>query len=139
MLIGEYNHTLDVKGRVNFPIRLREELGARFIITKGLDQCLFVYSTDEWEKLEKKISELPMSKSRNLQRFFFSGAAEVEADKLGRVLIPGNLREYALLEKDVVIIGASVRAEIWDKSRWEQECSELSHESVELAMDELGF
>ena len=110
MLIGEYQHTLDPKGRVNFPARLRESLGSTFIITKGLDNCLYVYSMEEWKVLEDKIRALPMSKSRNLQRFFFAGAAEAEPDKQGRVLIPAHLREYAGLTKDVTVIGASVRA-----------------------------
>ncbi len=139
MLIGEYAHNVDVKGRVNFPARLREDLGLRFVITKGLDNCLFVYSLEEWANLEQKIKALPMSKSRNLQRFLFAGACEVEPDKQGRVLIPANLREYAGLTKDVMVIGASNRAEIWDRDRWSQECSQLDSQSVADAMDELGF
>lgn len=139
MLIGEYQHGMDVKGRVSFPAKLREGLGARFIVTKGLDNCLFVYSESEWQELEEKIRALPMSKARGLQRFFFAGAVDVEPDKQGRVLIPANLREYAGLSKDIMIIGASVRAEIWDKDRYEQSCSELTAEMVEEAMDELGF
>ncbi len=139
MLIGEYAHNIDVKGRLNFPARLREDLGIRFVITKGLDNCLFVYSQEEWANLEQKIKSLPMSKARNLQRFLFAGACEVEPDKQGRVLIPANLREYAGLEKDVMVIGASNRAEIWDRDRWMQECSQLDSQSVADAMDELGF
>lgn len=139
MLIGEYQHNLDEKGRVNFPAKLREGLGARFIITKGLDDCLFVYSEREWEVLEDKIRALPVSKSRGLQRFLFAGAVDVEPDKQGRVVIPQNLREYAGLEKEVMIIGASVRAEIWDKGRWERSCGELTADMVAQAMDDLGF
>ena len=139
MLIGEYQHALDPKGRVNFPVRLRESLGATFIVTKGLDNCLYVYSMEEWKVLEDKIRALPMSKSRNLQRFFFAGAVEVEPDKQGRVLIPSNLREYAGLTKDVTIIGASVRAEIWDSQRYEASCEELTSDSIAASMDELGF
>lgn len=139
MLIGEYSHSLDVKGRVNFPAKLREGLGNRFILTKGLDGCLFVYSEQEWLVLEDKIRTLPMSKARNLQRFLFAGAVDVEPDKQGRVLIPANLREYAGLDKDVMIIGASVRAEIWDKQRWEESCGDLTSDMVAQAMDELGF
>ena len=129
MLIGEYQHTLDPKGRVNFPARLRE----------GLDNCLYVYSMEEWKVLEDKIRALPMSKSRNLQRFFFAGAAEAEPDKQGRVLIPAHLREYAGLTKDVTVIGASVRAEIWDSERYQSSCEELTSDSIAESMDELGF
>ena len=139
MLIGEYQHTLDPKGRVNFPARLRESLGSTFIITKGLDNCLYVYSMEEWKVLEDKIRALPMSKSRNLQRFFFAGAAEAEPDKQGRVLIPAHLREYAGLAKDVTVIGASVRAEIWDSERYQSSCEELTSDSIAESMDELGF
>ena len=139
MLIGEYQHTLDPKGRVNFPARLRESLGSTFIITKGLDNCLYVYSMEEWKVLEDKIRALPMSKSRNLQRFFFAGAAEAEPDKQGRVLIPAHLREYVGLTKDVTVIGASVRAEIWDSERYQSSCEELTSDSIAESMDELGF
>ena len=139
MLIGEYQHTLDPKGRVNFPARLRESLGSTFIITKGLDNCLYVYSMEEWKVLEDKIRALPMSKSRNLQRFFFAGAAEAEPDKQGRVLIPAHLREYAVLTKYLTVIGASVRAEIWDSERYQSSCEELTSDSIAESMDELGF
>ena len=139
MLIGEYQHSLDDKGRVNFPARLREGLGARFIITKGLDNCLFVYSEEEWKVLEDKIKALPLSKSRDVQRFFFAGASDVVPDKQGRVVIPANLREYAGLTKDVMVIGASVRAEIWDKDRWLKSCGAVTSETIAEAMDSLGF
>lgn len=139
MLIGEYLHAIDLKGRLNFPARLREDFGESFIITKGLDNCLFCYSENEWNKLEEKIAALPLSKSRNLQRFLFAGAVVAEPDKQGRVLIPQNLRDYAGLQKDVMIIGASNRAEIWDRKRYEGTCGELSSDAVAEAMDELGF
>ena len=139
MLIGEYAHTLDVKGRVNFPAKLLADLGDHFILSKGLDGCLFVYSAEEWGNLERKIKELPLSKSRPLQRYFFAGAAEVEVDKQGRIVIPQKLREHAGLEKEVMIIGASSRAEIWDKERWNQSCEELTPETIESAMEELGL
>lgn len=137
MLIGEYAHSLDSKGRVNFPAKLRESLGSRFFITKGLDGCLFVYSEEEWKALENKIRALPMSKGRQLQRFFFAGAAEAEPDKQGRVLIPNSLREYAGLEKDIMFVGTLVRAEIWDKEKWEQNCNALTADMIAEAMDEL--
>ncbi|CDZ24436.1 MraZ protein [[Clostridium] cellulosi] len=139
MLIGEYQHIVDAKGRVFIPARFREELGLRFIVSKGLDNCLFVYSIKEWALLEEKIRSLPLSKARNLQRFFFAGAAEVEADKQGRVLIPQSLRDYASLTKEVTIIGASNRVEIWDKQKWEDMCEGITPQSIAEAMDELGF
>lgn len=139
MLIGEFGHSLDAKGRVHFPAKLREDLGDSFIITKGLDNCLFAYSTDEWKILEDKIRTLPMSKSRTLQRFFFAGAVEVEADKQGRILIPANLREYAGLDKDVIVVGASVRAEIWDAAKYHEICEGITADNVADAMDLLGF
>lgn len=139
MLIGEYQHTVDLKGRVNFPAKFREDIGERFIVTKGLDQCLFVYSEPEWATLEEKIKSQPMSKSRNIQRFLFASACEVEADKQGRIVIPQNLREYAGIQKDVMIIGASVRAEIWDLENWNRQCEDITPEMIASAMDELGF
>ncbi len=139
MLTGQYSHSLDAKGRVNFPARLREELGERFVITRGLDSCLFVYSMEEWKLLADKLHQLPISKSAALSRFFFAGAAEVEPDKQGRVLLPAHLREYAGLERDVVIAGVSNRAEIWDSARWEQQNQLLTAEAVAGAMDALGF
>lgn len=139
MLTGQYAHSLDAKGRVNFPVRLREELGERFIITRGLDNCLFVYSMEEWQQLADKLSGLPISKSAKLKRFFFSSAAEVEPDKQGRILLPGHLREYAGLVRDVTIAGVSNRAEIWDTARWEENNAQLTSEAIAQAMDELGF
>ncbi len=139
MLTGQYSHNLDPKGRISFPARLREELGERFMVTRGLDNCLFVYSMEEWELLAAKLRELPISKSAPLNGFFFSGVAEVEPDKQGRVLLPAHLREYAGLEKDVTIAGVFNRAEIWDTARWEQNNALLTSESIAAAMDELGF
>ena len=139
MLIGEFLHAIDVKGRVFMPAKLREELSECFIITKGLDDCLYGYSIDEWQILEEKIRELPMSKARNLQRFFFSGAVDVEVDKQGRILLPANLREYAGLVKDAIIIGASNHIEIWDKAKWVASSAELTSDLIANAMDELGF
>ncbi len=139
MLMGEYEHTLDPKGRVIFPAKLREDLGDNFIIAKGLDGCLFVYPPSQWQRLQDAINALPFSKASDLQRFFFSGACEAISDKQGRVLIPANLRQYAGLDKDIVIIGASVRAEIWDKAKWSAKNALLTSESIESVMDSLGF
>lgn len=139
MLYGEYEHALDAKGRVTFPAKLREELGDRFYITKGLNDCLFVYSEPEWAELEQKLRALPMSKSRKLQMFFFAGAAEAEADKQGRVLVPANLREFAGLDKNVMIVGTSARAEIWDRERYRKFNEDITSDQIEEAMDTLGF
>ena len=138
-LMGTYSHNIDAKGRMNFPTKLRESLGDSFIITRGLDGCLFVYSREEWAVMEEKISSMPLSKGKNVQRFFFSNAAEIEADKQGRMRIPAHLREYAGLEKDVMVIGAVNRAEIWDKERWNKLNDSFSEDMLTEAMDELGF
>lgn len=143
LFIGEYQHNIDSKGRVIIPSRFREDLGYKFVITKGLDHCLFVYSLQEWENLETKLKTLPLTNkdARAFVRFFFSGAAECEADKQGRVLIPANLREYAKLDKDVVVIGVSTRVEIWDKTLWDQYNSDdnISPEAIAEKMEFLGI
>ena len=136
---GEFQHNIDAKGRLFIPAKFREELGKMFIITKGLDGCLFVYSASAWAVLEDNINQLPQSKSRNLQRFFFSSAADCVPDAQGRVLIPQNLREYAALQKEVTIIGVSGRVEIWNTARWKAINEELTPESIAEAMEELGF
>lgn len=121
MFLGEFQHTIDDKGRIIIPAKFREALGADFIVTRGLDNCLFVYPRQEWNLLEQKLKQLPMMKSdaRAFTRFFFSGASECEWDKQGRVNVPVHLREYAKLEKECVVIGVSTRVEIWDKATWE--------------------
>ncbi|MDU4959748.1 MAG: division/cell wall cluster transcriptional repressor MraZ [Sporomusaceae bacterium] len=122
MLLGEYQHSIDSKGRVILPAKFREELGEQCIATKGLEKCLFVYPRQEWSTIENKLKQLPLAKAeaRAFVRFFFSGAAELECDKQGRVLIPANLRSYAALEKDIVVIGVLNRIEIWDRIAWEE-------------------
>ena len=107
MFFGEYEHTIDAKGRVIIPARLREALGEQFMITKGLDGCLFVYPMDQWAAFEEKLQALPLNQpsARAFARFFFSGAMEGELDKQGRVMVPPNLREYGKLSKDIVIAG----------------------------------
>lgn len=139
MLIGEYQHNIDAKGRVAVPSKFRDDLGALFYITKGLDNCLFVLPNDEWNRLVEKIKALPISKARGLQRFFFSGAAEVMPDKQGRILIPQQLREHAGLDKEVTFIGASSRVEIWNSSKWTVFNSELTQENIAQAMDMLDL
>jgi len=121
VLIGEYEHSLDSKGRLIMPAKLRENIGERFLLTKGLDGCLFAFSTQEWENFEQKLKSLPLSNknSREFTRFFLSGATECEIDKQGRFLIPNNLRKSANLIKDIIIIGVGTRIEIWNKEEWE--------------------
>ncbi len=143
LFIGEYQHTIDSKGRVIMPVKFREALGSKFVLTKGLDSCLFVYPNEEWINFEKKLRSLPLTSrdARAFIRFFFAGACECELDKQGRILIPGNLREYAGLEKDLVIIGVSTRVEIWSKDKWDEynNTSDLDHESIVEKMAELGI
>lgn len=143
MFIGEYQHTIDPKGRVIMPAKFREGLGEKFVLTKGLDHCLFAYPNEEWGILEKKLRSLPLTNkdARAFIRFFFAGACECELDKQGRILIPANLREYAGLERDVVIIGVSTRVEIWSKDRWDEynNASSLDHEAIVERMAELGI
>jgi len=124
MFYGEYEHTLDVKGRVIIPAKFREifkeHYTERFFITRGLDQCLFVFTEEVWKSQERKFREMPFTKgeARRFNRLFFSGAAEVLCDKQGRVLIPDYLKSFAAIEQDVMIIGVSDRIEIWSKEKW---------------------
>lgn len=139
MLIGEYQHNIDPKGRVIVPAKFREDLGNSFYITKGLDGCLFVLPPLEWSRLQEKVSAMPISKARGLQRFFFSGAVEAEPDRQGRILIPQMLRDYAGLSRDVTFIGASSRAELWDTGRWNAFNATLTESNIAEAMDELDL
>jgi len=141
MFTGEYQHTLDGKGRVIVPSRLREGLGDSFVITRGLDHCLFVYPNVEWVRLEQKMKQLPITRrdSRAFMRLFFSGAMEVEADKQGRILIPQNLREYAGIEKEVMFIGVSSRVEIWSEPAWKEYFGEADDNYEELAEKLVDF
>ena len=122
MFIGEYQHSLDSKNRIIVPAKLRDGLGSKFVITKGLDGCLYAYPLDEWKTLENKLKTLPLTNkdARSFVRFFFSGACEVELDKQFRGLIPQNLKEYAKIEKDIVSIGVLSRVEIWSREMWEE-------------------
>ncbi|KYO66672.1 division/cell wall cluster transcriptional repressor MraZ [Thermovenabulum gondwanense] len=143
MFIGQYLHSLDSKGRVIMPSKFREGLGENFILTKGLDRCLFAYPMNEWKVIEEKLKALPLAKkeARAFLRLFFSGAVEAEVDKQGRILIPPILREYAGIEKDVVIIGVSNRVEIWSKEEWDvySKGQEESYEEIAENLVELGI
>ena len=141
MLIGEYEHSLDAKGRLIMPAKLRQDMGEKFIITKGLDGCLFAFSQNEWLNFETKLKALPLSdrNARNFVRFFLSGATECEIDKQGRFLIPSNLRISAGLVKETVVIGVGTRLEIWDKATW-QKCDEnISADEIAENMTMLGI
>jgi len=122
VLIGEYEHSLDAKGRLIMPAKLRTDMGEKFIITKGLDGCLFVFSQIEWSNFESKLKELPLTNknARDFVRFFLSGATECEIDKQGRFLLVNTLREYAEITKEVIIIGVGTRLEIWNKDKWKK-------------------
>ena len=135
MFIGEYEHNVDAKGRIIMPAKLREDIGDKFIITKGLDGCLFAYSQAEWANFEEKLKALPLAQknARNFVRFFLSGAVECEIDKQGRFLIPANLREHALLDKEVVIIGVGTRLEIWNRETWKTYSSDENISADEIA------
>ncbi|RAV19799.1 division/cell wall cluster transcriptional repressor MraZ [Paenibacillus contaminans] len=144
MFMGEHQHSIDEKGRMIIPAKFREALGTTFVITRGLDQCLFVYPMEEWKVLEQKLKALPLMKSdaRAFTRFFFSGATECELDKQGRVNIPGNLVEHAKLAKDCVVLGVSNRVEIWAKEQWgsyfaesEQSFNEIAEKLVDFNFD----
>lgn len=135
MFIGEYEHNIDAKGRVTMPVKLREDIGDTFIVTKGLDGCLFAYSQSEWNNFEEKLKSLPLTNknARDFVRFFLSGAIECEIDKQGRFLIPGNLRNYAKLEKETIIIGVGTRIEIWNKEEWTNYSSDENISADEIA------
>ncbi|QCR31704.1 division/cell wall cluster transcriptional repressor MraZ [Lysinibacillus sp. SGAir0095] len=141
MFMGEYQHSVDAKGRLIVPSKFREDLGNTFVITRGLDNCLFGYPMDEWRKLEEKLKELPMTKkdARAFARFFFSGATEVEIDKQGRINIPSTLSTYAKIEKECVVLGVSSKIEIWAKEAWESYFNEAEDSFNEIAENLIGF
>lgn len=143
MFLGEFQHALDAKGRVTIPARLREGLGDNFIATKGMDNCLFLYPLAEWQALEQKLHSLPFTRKdvRAFVRFFFSGACECEVDRQGRIVLPVPLREYAGVDKEVVIVGVGSRVEIWARERWSEYVRGAGDAYDEIAekLDELGF
>lgn len=141
MLIGQYVNKIDDKKRLIIPKEMREELGEKFYVTRGLDGCLFVMSELEWTAFQSKIRQQPMSKARELQRYFFSNAVSATPDKQGRVLLTQSLMDVAGLTKEVVIVGADNRAELWDKDRWDNwnfaNGDDMS-ESIAALMEEIG-
>ena len=143
LLIGEYEHTIDEKGRIKMPSKLKEDICEKFVITQGLDGCLFAYSQKEWKNFEDKLRTFPLTNkdARALKRFFLARATECEVDKQGRFLISGNLREFANLKKEVVIIGVLDKIEIWSKDRWDKYSKEENLQADEIAqrMENLGI
>ncbi|AEH53069.1 division/cell wall cluster transcriptional repressor MraZ [Weizmannia coagulans] len=141
MFMGEYRHNIDVKGRLIVPAKFREQLGDTFVITRGLDRCIFGYPADEWKQVEEKLKSLPLTKkdARAFTRFFFSGATECEWDKQGRILIPAPLLSYAKLEKECVVLGVSNRIEIWSKDLWEEYFQESEASFADIAENLIDF
>lgn len=143
MFMGEYQHSIDEKGRIIIPAKFREDLGEKFIVTRGLDNCLFVYPLVQWKILEEKIKELPTSHAdtRAFVRMFFSGAVEAELDKQGRVVIPQHLREHARIERDAYVIGVSTKVEIWSKESWENYSNQAqqSYEAIAEKIIDIGI
>ncbi|WP_075981026.1 division/cell wall cluster transcriptional repressor MraZ [Bacillus massilinigeriensis] len=141
MFMGEYHHNVDMKGRLIVPAKFRDDLGETFVITRGLDQCLFGYPLEEWKILEEKLKGLPLTKkdARAFTRFFFSGATECELDKQGRINITTPLLQYAKLEKECVIVGVSNRIEIWSKPLWEDFFAQSEDSFAEIAENMIGF
>lgn len=141
MFMGEYRHNVDDKGRLIVPTKFRENLGTSFVVTRGLDHCLFVYPLVEWKHLEQKLKALSFTKAdaRAFTRFFFSGASDAELDKQGRVLLPSNLRDYSRITKECVIIGVSTRIEIWCKDEWESYYTESEDSFNKIAESIVDF
>ena len=143
MLIGQYNLTLDERGRITIPSKFRDSILGDFVLTKGLDICVFLYPKNEWERITSKLKELPLSNknARAFLRNFYSGAVTSSIDKQGRVLLPQNLRDHAEMGKELVIIGLDTRAEIWAQDKWEEFNSQegLSYEEQAQTLDQLGI
>ncbi|KIL47620.1 division/cell wall cluster transcriptional repressor MraZ [Jeotgalibacillus campisalis] len=141
MFMGEYQHNIDTKGRIIVPAKHREYVEDVFVITRGLDQCLFGYPMNEWRRLEEKVRSLPVTKkdARAFARFFFSGAVECEIDKQGRINLPKNLLDYAKIEKECMILGVSSRIEIWGKSIWDTYLDEQEDSFAEIAENLIDF
>ncbi len=143
MFLGEFTHSLDAKGRIIIPSKFRESLGFEYVLTKGLDGCLFLFSKEEWLLFEEKLRMLPFAnkEARAFVRFFTAGATEGSLDKQGRVLIPQNLREHSEIEENGVIIGTPNRIEIWSEENWDNytNSEDLSYEKIASQMEELGF
>ena len=141
MFMGEDNHTIDAKGRLIIPSKFREALGSEFVLTKGLDGCLFVFPMKEWEAFEEKLRSLPLidKNARKFSRFFLAGASTCELDKQGRILVPGTLREFAQMDKEVVLTGMLDRIEVWSKEQWLENNAYDDMDDIAQSMQELGL
>ena len=141
MFMGEYNHTIDAKGRLIIPAKFRGLLGEEFILTRGLDGCLSIYPMDEWKTFEEKLRALPLTNknARTFSRFFVAGATMCELDKQGRILVPQTLREFAGLEKDVVLTGNLNRIEVWSREKWSENCNYDDMDCIAEGMQDMGI
>ena len=143
MFMGEHLHTIDDKGRLTIPAKFREELGEQFMVTKGLDSCLFVFPQPEWFRFEEKLKALPISRpqAREFVRFFYAGAAECDIDKQGRILLPAPLKQHARLDRDAVVVGVMNRVEIWSQTLWESYSieAEKNYGEAAQALVDLGI
>ena len=138
-MLGEYSHTIDSKGRLFMPAKLREELGEAFYLCRGLNGCLFVYSSADWKDFEDKVNAMPITKAIKIQRNIFPTAGRCEPDAQGRILIPPKLREYARLDKSAMVVGMGNHTEIWNPEAWEIVAKEQTDDTLAESMDELGF
>ena len=138
-LKGTYYQSMDVKGRMTFPAKLREIIGEKFIVTRGSDGCLFVYSQEDFDRKNEQLKNLPMKASKDFQRFFTGGATVAEPDKQGRILIPAALRKWAELEKDVIVLGVNDRCEIWSKEKWEEFNENIDSDALLEALEGVGL
>ena len=143
MLSGEFKHNLDSKNRLTIPAKLRTELGEKPVLTRGLDNCLFIYPNRDWQLFMEKLNKLPLgqAKARNFKRFILSGASEIDIDEMGRVLIPEPLKKYSGLKKEIVIVGVGDRIELWSEEAWNKYISAAEKESGDLAegLSEFGI
>ena len=141
MFMGEYNHTIDAKGRLIIPSRFRELLGEEFVLTRGLDGCLSIYPMDEWVAFEEKLRALPLTNkdARTFSRFFVAGATTCQLDKQGRILVPQTLRQFAGLDKDVVLTGNLNRIEAWSKEKRSENCNYDDMDSIAESMQNIGI
>ena len=141
MFMGRYNHTIDPKGRLSIPSKYREVLGDEFVVSKGMDGCLYVYANDDWKVFEGKLASLPLmsEEARQFARFFLSGAQPVTVDKQGRILMPQDLREFAGREKDVVLAGMGSRIEIWSLERWKANNDSIDINAISKGVMNLGL
>ncbi len=139
MFYGEYRHTMDAKGRLFIPVKLRENLGDKFMLSRGLDKCVFIYPMDEWREFTEKLDALPLAKERRIRRYFYSGAYESVLDGQGRVILSQMHRDFAGLEKEVVVVGNRTHLEVWDARAWDNEQEFITNEEIIKELEELDF